>query len=58
MPAADMERCVLLLRCYCPSIVQEAAQATSSEAFSPDETWQARAVLMDVYHAQTLCWQV
>jgi hypothetical protein len=40
------------------STVQEASQAGSSESFSPDETWQAQAVLMDAYHAQTLCWQV
>lgn len=38
--------------------VEEAAQAGKAAAFVPDETWPARALLMDVYYAQTLCWQV
>eukprot|EP00775_Hariotina_reticulata_P007907 gene7907-8103_t len=26
-------------------------------AFAPDMAWPARALLMDVYHLQTICWQ-
>jgi hypothetical protein len=41
-----------------------ASSSSSSDAggcgdeFRPDVTWPARALLMDVYHAQTQCWQV
>jgi hypothetical protein len=29
-----------------------------ADEFQPDPTWPARALLMDVYYAQTQCWQV
>jgi hypothetical protein len=32
--------------------------AGCADEFQPDVTWPARALLMDVYHAQTQCWQV
>lgn len=35
--------------------VEEAAASPAS--FTPEATWPARALLMDVYYAQTLCWQ-
>lgn len=31
---------------------------STGAAFAPDVTWPARALLMDVYHLQTICWQV
>jgi hypothetical protein len=29
-----------------------------ADEFRPDPTWPARALLMDVYYAQTQCWEV
>lgn len=40
------------------SAVEEAVQSGKATAFVSDETWSARALLMDVYYSQTLCWQV
>jgi hypothetical protein len=40
-----------------PAAVLQAARAQEPEAVTADATWPARALLMDVYHAQELCWQ-
>lgn len=42
--------------CVVSSAVEAAAASPTN--FAPDATWPARALLMDVYYAQTLCWQV
>lgn len=55
-PCVDARLCVCCLAGACA--VQQASQPDSRTAFTPDELWPARALLMDVYYAQTLCWQV
>lgn len=48
-------RAVAIMSLLCPAVEEAAASPTN---FAPDATWPARALLMDVYYAQTLCWQV